>query len=61
MRHDMTEAEYIARLAKRAQDPDIQRLVKSFPPLEPDQLAVVSRVMGGARRRTVTSQGETAA
>jgi hypothetical protein len=60
MRHDMNEADYIARLAQRSQEPDIQRLIASFPPLEPDQLAVVSRVMGGTRRRT-TIGAETAA
>lgn len=61
MRHDMNEAEYVAYLAKRSQEPDIQRLIESFPPLEPDQLAVVSRVMGGARKRTTLNTGETAA
>lgn len=48
-RPDMTEEEYIAILAKRCQDPDMQALINSFPPLEPDQLAVVSRIMGKKR------------
>jgi hypothetical protein len=40
------EAEYIACLAKRAQDPDVQALVASWGPLAPEQLALVARVFG---------------
>lgn len=60
MRHDMTEADYVAYLAERSQEPDIQALVDSWPPLEPDQLAVVSRVMGSTRRRYTPNPGEAA-
>jgi hypothetical protein len=40
------EAEHIACLAKRAQDPDVQALVASWGPLTPEQLALVARVFG---------------
>lgn len=60
MRHDMTEAEYIAYLTERSQQPDIQALVDSLPPLEPDQLAVVARIMGSSRQRVALSPSEAA-
>lgn len=60
MRHDMTEAEYIAHLAKRAQEPEIQALVKSWGPPSDADLALAARIFGG-RARTTASDGEAAA
>jgi hypothetical protein len=42
--------DYAARLAERAQDPQIQALIAMWGPLEPEQLAVIARVFGGSAR-----------
>lgn len=43
------EAAYTARLAERAQSPEIQAFVNSCGPLSPSALAVISRVFNGVR------------
>lgn len=50
----MTEDEYIALLAKRAQEPRIQALVASWPPLTPDQIALFARIFGGTKHAATT-------
>ncbi|SET52568.1 hypothetical protein [Nonomuraea wenchangensis] len=54
------EADYLAYLADRSQQPDIQRLVAGWGPLEPDQLTLIARVLGGIRTSLPAQAGEAA-
>lgn len=61
MPHGITEQEYIARLAKRAQDPELRALVASWGPPTTEELALIARVFGGTVRKPVAATSEAAA